>query len=138
MTDFRQFKLTNGDEIICEIVQWPGDDEEDMIIRKAMQLKSYDDDGRGIRYYNFKPWITMQEDTDGFLSLNYAHILAEVIPSDKMLKHFFEAVENSNLTPEEIQDKIDNYFEKLKKMAGELDSDFSNVIEFNPDRNKLH
>jgi len=138
MTDFRQFKLTNGDEIICEIVQWPGDDEEDMIIRKAMQLKSYDDDGRGIRYYNFKPWITMQEDTDGFLSLNYAHILAEVIPSDKMLKHFFEAVENSNLTPEEIQDKIDNYFAKLKKMAGELDSDFSNVIEFNPDRNKLH
>jgi len=138
MTDFRQFKLTNGDEIICEIVQWPGDDEEDMIIRKAMQLKSYDDDGRGIRYYNFKPWITMQEDTDGFLSLNYAHILAEVIPSDKMLKHFFEAVENSNLTPEEIQDKIDNYFAKLKKMAGDLDSDFSNVIEFNPDRNKLH
>lgn len=138
MTDFRQFKLSNGDEIICEIVQWPGDDEEDMIIRKAMQLKSYDDDGRGIRYYNFKPWITMQEDTDGFLSLNYAHILAEVIPSDKMLKHFFEAVENSNLTPEEIQNKIDSYFEKLKKMAGELDSDFSNVIEFNPDRNKLH
>jgi|DEB0MinimDraft_10_1074344.scaffolds.fasta_scaffold77857_2 hypothetical protein len=138
MTDFRQFKLTNGDEIICEIVQWPGDDEEDMIIRKAMQLKSYDDDGRGIRYYNFKPWITMQEDTDGFLSLNYAHILAEVIPSDKMLKHFFEAVENSSLSPEEIQNKIDSYFEKLKKMAGELDSDFSNVIEFNPDRNKLH
>lgn len=138
MTDFRQFKLTNGDEIICEIVQWPGDDEEDMIIRKAMQLKSYDDDGRGIRYYNFKPWITMQEDTDGFLSLNYAHILAEVIPSDKMLKHFFEAVENSNLTPEEIQDKIDSYFEKLRKMAGGLDSDFSNVIEFNPNRNKLH
>ncbi len=138
MSDFRQFKLTNGDEIICEIVQWPGDDEEDMIIRKAMELKSYDDDGRGLRYYNFKPWVTMQEDTDGFLSLNYAHILAEVIPSDKLLKHFFEAVENSNLTPEEIQDKIDSYFEKLRKMAGELDSDFSNVIEFNPDRNKLH
>ena len=42
MTDFRQFKLSNGDEIICEIVQWPEDSEEEMIIRKAMELKSHD------------------------------------------------------------------------------------------------
>jgi hypothetical protein len=138
MTDFRQFKLSNGDEIICEIVQWPEDSEEEMIIRKAMELKSHDDDGRGIRYYNFRPWVTMQDDTDGFLSLNYAHILAEVIPSDRMLKHFFEAVENANLTPEEIQAKVDEYFQKLQTMVEESDSDFSNVIEFNPDRNKLH
>jgi hypothetical protein len=138
MTDFRQFKLSNGDEIICEIVQWPEDSEEEMIIRKAMELKSHDHDGRGIRYYNFRPWVTMQDNTDGFLSLNYAHILAEVIPSDRMLKHFFEAVENANLTPEEIQAKVDEYFQKLQTMVEESDSDFSNVIEFNPDRNKLH
>lgn len=138
MTDFRQFKLSNGDEIICEVIQWPAENEE-MIVRKAMVLKAYDDDNRGIRYYNFSPWITMQDDTDGFLSLNFDHVLAEIIPSDKMLKHFIEAVETTNLTPEEVQEKVDEYFNKLKAMVEEVaDSDLSNVIEFNRDRNKLH
>jgi len=138
MTDFRQFKLSNGDEIICEVVQWPAEDEE-MIVRKAMILKAYDDDHRGMRYYNFSPWVTMQDDTDGFLSLNFDHVLAEIIPSDKMLKHFIEAVETSNLTPEEVQEKVDEYFDRLKSMVEEAaDSDLSNVIEFNRDKNKLH
>ena len=139
MTDFRQFKLSNGDEIICEIVQWHDDTDEEMIVRKAMALKAHDDEIKGIRYYNFSPWITMQDDTDGFLSLNFAHVLAEIIPSDKMLKHFIEAVETTNLTPEEIQDKVDEYFDKLKSMVdGYADSDLSNVIEFNRDKTKLH
>jgi hypothetical protein len=139
MTDFRQFKLSNGDEIICEVVQWPDDTDEEMIVRKVMALKAHDDDNRGVRYYNFSPWITMQDDTDGFLSLNFAHVLAEIIPSDKMLRHFIEAVETSNMTPEEIQEKVDEYFDKLKSMVdGYADSDLSNVIEFNRDKTKLH
>lgn len=139
MTDFRQFKLSNGDEIICEVVQWPDDDDEEMIVRKAMVLKAHDDDHKGIRYYNFSPWITMQDDTDGFLSLNFTHVLAEIIPSDKMIRHFIEAVETSNLTPEEVQAKVDEYFNKLKSMVeGHEDSDLSNVIEFSRDKTKLH
>jgi len=139
MTDFRQFKLSNGDEIICEVIQWPDDDDEEMIVRKAMVLKAYDDDHKGIRYYNFSPWITMQDDTDGFLSLNFTHVLAEIIPSDKMIRHFIEAVETSNLTPEEVQAKVDEYFNKLKSMVeGSEDSDLSNVIEFSRDKTKLH
>ena len=40
MTDIKQFKLTNDEEIVCEVVEWPSEQEPSMVIRKAMKVIS--------------------------------------------------------------------------------------------------
>ena len=30
----KQFKMANGDEIICEVVQWPENEDSDLVVRK--------------------------------------------------------------------------------------------------------
>ena len=137
MDNIKQFKMTTGDEIICEVIEWSTEDNPDIVVRKALQIVCIDDDTKGVRYYNFKPWMTMQEGDDVFLCINSEHIIAEGNPTAMILKYFLDAVEVNNLSEEDIQERIDSYIEKMKDQlqSAEGDSD-SNVILF--DRNKLH
>lgn len=51
-TGHRQFKLSNGDELIAEIVDEPNqDDEVNLVVRDAMQISRVDDREEGYRYY---------------------------------------------------------------------------------------
>lgn len=143
MTDIsnvKQFKLTNGEEIICEVIEWADEENVDLVIRRAVKLNIVDDDTKGIRYYNLKPWMTMQEGDDVFMTLNSNHIISEANPTGKILKYFYECVENANLTEEEISKKIDDYVEQLKaKIEDAVDDELEeNVIRFRPNKDKLH
>lgn len=139
ISNIKQFKLANGEEIICEVVEWADEENVDLVVRNALNLVVVDDDLKHVRYYNLKPWMTMQEGDEVFMTLNTNHIISVGNPTSKLLKYFYEAVENSNLSEEEISKKIDDYVNKLKAKMSELgdDSD-SNVIRFRPDKNKLH
>jgi hypothetical protein len=139
ISNIKQFKLANGEEIICEVVEWADEENVDLVVRNALNLVVVDDDHKHVRYYNLKPWMTMQEGDEVFMTLNTNHIISVGNPTSKLLKYFYEAVENSNLSEEEISKKIDDYVNKLKAKMSELgdDSD-SNVIRFRPDKNKLH
>ena len=55
MNAIKQFKLTNDDEIICEVVQWDSEEESTMIIRGAMRIVTMEDFSRGVRLYAFRP-----------------------------------------------------------------------------------
>ena len=46
----KQFKLTNDDEIICEVVQWDDPNDSGMVIRAAMRIVLIEDFKRGIRF----------------------------------------------------------------------------------------
>ena len=71
-TGHRQFKLSNGDELIAEIVDEPNqDDEVNLVVRDAMQISRVDDREEGYRYYMFKPWMTYQIKEGYFQLLNY-------------------------------------------------------------------
>ena len=80
MTEFRQFKLVNGDEIIAEVVQWNEEDTIEILIRKSMKLVYVDDYESGSRYYHFRPWMLLQESSEEIMVLNADHILAEGTP----------------------------------------------------------
>ena len=84
----RQFKLSNGDEIVCDVVEWPSvdDDHDGLVIRNAykihmiMPLTPTDN-----RYYQFRPWMVYQDNPEYFQILNAGHILSEASPSEEML-----------------------------------------------------
>jgi hypothetical protein len=145
VSNIKQFKLVNGDEIICEVLEWATDETPDLVIRRALHLNVYDDDARGVRYYHFKPWMMMQEGDDVFLTLNTNHIVSEANPITKVLQNYYEAIKNAEMTEEEIAMKIDEHVADIKKrqalLKGALENDsdgFDNIIEFPFDPKKLH
>ena len=53
----KQFKLTNDDEIICEVLQWDDEENRAVIIRAVMRIINIEDYHRGLRFFAFRPWI---------------------------------------------------------------------------------
>jgi hypothetical protein len=110
MTEFRQFKLVNGDEIIADVVQWNEEDTIEILIRKAMKLVYVDDYENGSRYYHFRPWMLLQESSEEIMVLNADHILAEGTPSIRLIEYYYGVLKEydtflGNTIPDE-DDKV--------------------------------
>ena len=67
--EYKQFKLTNGEELICELVA-SGDEDStaDVIVRRAMKIVVSDDLEENIRYGSFLANFT---EVFGLLSFRY-------------------------------------------------------------------
>lgn len=138
MSNIRQFKLSTGEEIVCQILEWADEDEVDIVVRYVYQLRTVDDDVKGIRYYNLKPWMTMQEGDEKFITMNSMHVISQARPDERVLEQFKSAVETSQLTEEELIEKVHDYIENMKTSVVEEEED-NNVIRFpKMDKDKLH
>lgn len=149
MSDYKQFKLTNGDEMICELVA-NGDEDStaDVIVRRAMKIVTTDDLEENVRYYTLKPWISFQDDTTDLVALNSVHIVGESTPSETVMLHYaaaladadkYNKVKKAGLTLQEIQEKMQELTEEemnifLQAKYDEIadDSAISNIIQFKP------
>ena len=88
MSKVKQFKLTNNDEIVCEVQQWHDSESDDIIIKKALKIVSIEDYSRGIRFFALRPWMSFQDDPDYLHSLNAAHVIVTSEPTKPMLKYY--------------------------------------------------
>ena len=136
MSDIRQLKLSSGEEIICQILDWVDEEAGDIVIRHAYKVHTVEDDVRGYRFFNIKPWMTMQEGDDMFVTMNVMNVIAQAKPDEKIEKQFWQAVKHSNMTEQELQQKVEDYISKMKE-AAEEELDDENIITF-PGNNKLH
>lgn len=141
--DVKQFKLTSGEEIICEVIEWPEEDDEgkwsDMVVRNVYKIVALDQNTSGARYYTFRPWMIYQEGEDVFQTLNWEHIIGEGNPTEKLLEQYFMSIKGESPDEEEakreIQKRLEDYIENLRNMvqgqqvAGDSDSD-PKVIKF--------
>ena len=143
MSDIRQFKLSTGEEIICQILEWGGDDEEevDLVVRYVYRVYSMDDDSHGYRFYSLKPWMTMQEGDGKFITINTMHIVSQAKPDLIILKQFKKAIESSEIPEEDLKDKVADYIEKMRTVFQDDDFDddedeeSNNIVHF-PKNNK--
>ena len=151
---FKQFKLTNGDEMVCELIE---SDEEmaDVIIRRALKIVITDDLEDNVRYYNLKPWLSFQDDTREMVSLNSVHIIGECTPSKTMMEHYSKALEDIDkynaikaagvsindihdkmleLSEEEMEEFLSKKYDEINEIetSQKMDSDVGNIIRFNP------
>ena len=101
-----QFKLTNSDEIICEIVEWNNEEQDDVIISKAMRIVEQLDATNGVKYYIFKPFMTFQSEEETTQLLNSTHIISQAKPSMALLEYY-----NSSLKAQSESDEVDSDFE---------------------------
>ena len=132
----KQFKLNNGEEIVCEILEYADDEYYDLLIRRAFEIKCIMGPDY-TRYYAMKPWMTTAEGKDNFISLNAASIIGEVNPSEPVMKHYQNAVRESEMTNEEIARKM---MDQVKKYESELEEETpsSNIISFPGKKPTLH
>ena len=135
-----QFKLTNNDELICEVIEEPGEEEINLIVRNALQIITYDDPEKGVRMYSFRPWMIYQDQESFLQLLNMNHIIGEAKPSDMLLAQYKKALqneqENSKAKEEETNDRLEAIREAIRDVLGSDSDDASNVISF--DKKKLH
>ena len=71
--NYRQMKLVSGEEIICEVVFWPDDNDEEgdqtMVIRRAAELQCHEDLDQQIRWYVFRPYMMYISEKDQYIKL---------------------------------------------------------------------
>lgn len=159
MNDVKQFKLTNDDEIICEVLTYSTEDDASMVIRGALRIVFVEDFQKGVRFYAFRPWLGFNDDPNTLQTLNSMHIICEANPTDKMIAYYVETLDKikvnldnerhdmpldeiasqaEDMDEDEFQDFLSDYIDNKKKTM-EKDSDApGNVITFKPKKDVLH
>ena len=138
--DIAQFKFSSGQEIVCEVMEWPDDGEKDIIVRNAMAIVM-GETSDGDRIYMFKPWVHFFAKNDEYICVNSFHIVSQNRPNENLIKEYIYAVkEMHEQARERDEDYLNDEREKLKKIQGALnlftkttiqrDSAESNVVRF--------
>lgn len=138
----RQFKLSSGEELICEVVEWNANDEdlEEIVVRNMYNIISVDGDEPGSRYYTFRPFLCLQNSESIFQTLNPFHIVATAIPTINIIEQFESTVELNNMTYDELKKEINETVKRIKKKLNLNDNDeeeANKIIKFVP-KDKLH
>lgn len=139
MNDIKQFKLTSGEEIICDVLEYPDEEMSDMVIKDAYQVYMHAQTPDGTRMYTMRPWMLMQEasdSNDNIVVLNSNHILAEANPSSKMVEHYAKVIVHDNspeTTQEDMAEKLAAFINQLRNAVinPASDSDVpTNIVSF--------
>lgn len=140
MNNVKQLKLSTGEEILCEVVDWEIDEEDGtdltVVVRNAFTIIDTFNPDEGIRYYTFKPFMMFRNHNDLVL-INPTHIICAAQPNQILIDQYVDNLKNNPLpksVEEERKEAFDEFVEKLQN-ALEGDSDRDKIIPF---RNKLH
>jgi len=151
--EFRQFKLTNQDEIIAEVIDHGDDNTPDIIVRKVMKIIVVDDYDENVRFYTFKPWLSFQDDIEELSSLNSVHVVGEATPSKTVMLHYVKSLSEvdkynklkqagmdmnaiadtiKDMSEEEMDEFLEEKFGQNDNIENMFDSDDPKIIQFRP------
>jgi hypothetical protein len=158
MSNVKQFKLTNNDEIVCEVASWNDEETDEIVIKKALKIVSVEDYTRGIRFFALRPWISFQDNPDELQSLNASHIIVTSTPTSSVLKYYNTCInaikqdlkkpgvprkgvwanldevnhETRDLTDDELDDYLTSKYGSMIDDEWSNDSDSAKIIKFKP------
>lgn len=134
----RQFKLSNGEEIICEVLEWNSDGDPTIVVRHAFRLVTVEDPRVGFRYFTFRPWMTYMNEPEKEVILNSGNIIGETTPTGKLAENYELTVQAAYESAQEPEEESHNTtarsdeeaFEALRKkfmvmVQGESDEEES-------------
>ena len=132
MNDIKQFKLTSGEEIVCQILEWPDEEQEsvDVIVRNSYKISTASIGPDGIKYYQFRPWLIYQDEPEQFQIINANHIVGEAIPSSLLLEQYNKTLTENAIREEEMQKRMEKYIHDMQDIIEKLggDSNSTNKI----------
>ena len=134
-----QFKLSNGNEVVCDIIH-ERDEEEFIIAKNAMQIiQSFDADAEEI-FFIFRPWLNFVETSDEKITIAKNHIVGRSLVNMALECEYYNARNVMNKSAEKrqmasVKKVFDGIFNNTDDQP-EFD-DSTNVLSF-PDKDKLH
>ena len=132
--ELKQFKLTNNDEIICEVVKWT--DDGDVIVQSAMRIVQGEDPYKGVRFYYFRPFMVFQEKMPQ--RINASHIIAEADPTDEMMEHYAGAINDEMDIEKSRQSVTEEDIAEYKKKILDLFSKDGQDDDIPTDKKLIH
>lgn len=140
MTSFTQFKLSNGDEIIVNVIQEPEGEDINIVIKDAMMIVRSEEVDSGFRYYSLRPWMSFQLNSDYFQLLNYSHIIGEAKPDKQLVIQYEKAIENEMGPTREDDEQEIEMLKSLYRNATDEEEDLDAEDNIVPlfDKDKLH
>lgn len=142
-TEYKQFQLQSGHQIITEIVEWPDQDVSlELVCRNPMQMYSiaYDEEKT---IHHMRPWMIDQCGEKNLVTICVDMIVGTAIPTDGSIKHYIETVthylEHKIVTSEEAMqtllteedvytgDEIDKATDRFNVIDGDFDIDPSKL-----------
>tara|TARA_B110000444_G_scaffold226271_1_gene230675 strand:- start:1233 stop:1712 length:480 start_codon:yes stop_codon:yes gene_type:complete len=142
--ELRQFKLTNQEEIVTEVLDF-GDEETDhaIVVRNTMKLVNLENKSSGMRYYAFRPFMLYQGDYNHVQIINPGHVVSECTPTKQLVEQYTSAVEemmkddDKENSLKDTKKAMKDYHKKMSEVTGDrfistsLDYDSnSNVVSF--------
>lgn len=127
--EVKQFKLSSGEEIVCEVLEWPDVDGEsaDIVVRNILKVVAYDQPQTGTsRYYTFVPWMVFQDEENTFQLINYNHIMGEANPSARLFEQYLNVVRiktgDSDESTSEVKKQLEDYMNQMRVALSGSDS----------------
>ena len=142
MQNITQFKFSSGQEIVCEVMEWPEDkNEKDIIVRNAMAIIAGETE-YGEKIFMFRPWVHYLESPDEYIIINSLHVVSTNRPSNYLVEEYEYAVASMHMNKLErdaiimqqklaqekkLQNAIDNIIEMAVNDSG---STGAKIIQF--------
>lgn len=145
--DLAQFKFTNGQEVVCDIIEWPDNEIDDIIARNAMAIVM-GETAEGDRIYMFRPWVQYLEKNNEFISISTRHIISVNRPNNLLAHEYGYAVQEmhsyANQREEEYKEEMKtqrSITDRIASFAQNISSDSSdkgNIIQFPSPDGTIH
>lgn len=154
--EIKQFKLTNDDEIICEVVEWDSETNANIVVRRVLKIINVEDFAKGMRFFAFRPWMLFNDDPDEFQTINAMHIIGEINPQEEVITRYMKSIlalaekKNQSFSLDDVakaadeldDEEFDRFMHDLtvsEEIEPDPDSDSEplNIIKFRP-RDKMH
>tara|TARA_Y100000389_G_scaffold55576_1_gene51399 strand:- start:7102 stop:7548 length:447 start_codon:yes stop_codon:yes gene_type:complete len=146
LDSIRQFKLSSGDELLCEVIEWDDVENAELIVRHCFEVRKWENSELNARYYAIRPYMAFQVGPHHVLSLNSDQILMSGLPTSEMVEQYKIAIKNNEASSEEddldAELDLDDRFKRLKSFLDDMDIDLNdssdpNIITF-PSNRKIH
>lgn len=149
--NFKQFKLTNGDEIVCEYMD-TDENEGVAIVRAAMKIIEIEEADQGYSYFAFRPFMAFTNDLEQLQVIQLGHIISETNPSKNMMVHYASTIGKmsrflqSGKTMEELDEMPDEDFDEIMEEWEQMEADAKaekdprgeNIIKLKPKTDTFH
>jgi len=93
MKNIKQMILSNGEEIIAEIIEWPDHPGGAAILKNPISIITEEDYDQGTRMFSVRPFMSFQQTSNPVCTLNLQHVVTMAMPSPIIGKHYIGFVE---------------------------------------------
>jgi|TARA_Y100000310_G_scaffold183199_1_gene183319 hypothetical protein len=125
-----QLKLSSGEEVLCEIIQWDNDHNATVVVKNAFEIVFLQSPTGAMRLCTLRPFMVGQIEEGYNISLNGDLIVSQAIPTREILNNYRDTLtEYLKFNEGPTDDELDQ-IEKEEAME--------NIIHFPIDKSKLH